>query len=90
MELLPTGVVDEDLDRAEPPLNDSDSGVDARGVGYVQVEPDAASADLRRGVLRVFAEQVGDGDGVALRGELRGDRLADPARPAGDERDACG
>ena len=50
----------------------------------------ALSPSSRRGACRLRFKEVGDGDRVALCGELGGDCLADSARRARDERDACG
>ena len=70
-------VGDEHLDRALLGLDLVEGGVDVGRAGHV-----AAHAEQPLGRL---SGAVGDGDGVAGRGEFAGDREADAAIAAGDE-----
>ena len=60
------GVVDDDVDRAEPALDVVQERAEAREVGDVERQPDDGVAQLRRGALRGLAVDVADRDADAL------------------------
>jgi hypothetical protein len=82
------GVVDEDRDRAEFLARPLDQGVStAAGIGHVEHAPAAKRAEALADRLRAGLAGRGADDGRALRGQFIGDRRADAAAGAGDQRD---
>src|SRR5581483_6300084 len=85
--LVPSGVVDQDVDRPKAALRLGDRRAHAGELGDVDRDGDRAPADLGRrggGAARV---EVGQRDLASFLRQALGDRPADPARGAGDERD---
>jgi hypothetical protein len=81
----PAGVRDQDVDGSE--LGSDTLDQRRRRVGVGRVVHEAGAADLGRRGLDALLRRRCQRDVRALGGERRGDRLADPLRRAGDERD---
>ena len=92
-EHVPAGVVDQDVDRAEPGLGRGDRGGDLRPVGDVAEEGfggEACGRDAGRDLARRIEVEVEHRDLGAFRGKAARRRPADPAPAASDHDDlAC-
>ena len=89
--MLHAGVVDEDVERAELRLDRRDAGLDRRAVGDVErdlVHAPLAAGQLRRGPLERLLVAPVQRDRAAGLHQPAGERAADAAARAGDERDA--
>ena len=81
------GVVDEHVDRPELVRDPLDHRVDAAGVGHV--ERHGEHAELARGLCRALVVAGGDRGARARLGQRAGEREAEPAVAARDDRDAA-
>jgi hypothetical protein len=81
------GVVDEDVDRAEAPLDAVEVGGEPGVVRHVEEVADGAVADLGSGGLGRGGVHVADRDAHPLAGQRVRERLADPPPSAGDHGD---
>ncbi len=89
---LDAGVADQDVDPAPGPRHPLDPGIHLAFVGHVHGDGHdlrPLPAELGRGGLGGGLRQIGDGDLRSLPREGGGDRLADAAGGAGDDRDGA-
>ncbi len=83
------GVVDQDVDRAQPVLDQGHLGVDHADVGEIPPQPQCPGThapDLVRGALGGVAVDVADGDLRAFAGQAARDGGAEAAAGPQDER----
>ena len=84
------GVVDEDVERAEPALNLDKEGFEAGAVGDVECQADGAAAELGSCLLGQRGLDVADRDPGALRDQRGRRRPPDSPCSAGDSDDLAG